>query len=691
MTRAPRQLITYPLAEARPFPSEKQPASHQQQALTRLARWSRQDAPEKGGLLVIPTGGGKTFIAVRHLTTQALSAGHKVLWLAHTHHLLDQAFSAFGRSGPSGGYEVGHVRGPREQLTLRTVSGTPGHGRVGDVQRGDDVLIITVQTLARALADGRLAGLSAFLKAARSSGLTVVFDEAHHAPATTYRRLIETLRRAVPDLHLLGLTATPTHGDERRAGWLSRLFPQGVLYQVSAQELMAQGILARPHVEEPVDTLVTPDFDPASERAWAGSFRDLPERVIEQLARHQARNALIADHYLRHRERFGPTIIFADRWYQCTALVELLRARGVRAEAVFSFQEAQPDPQARRVRREDQNEAALQAFKRGELDVLVNVRMLTEGTDVPGAQTVFLTRQTTSRILLTQMVGRALRGPKFGGTPEAYIVSFIDQWKEAIEWASWADLLPGRVDGADARPRPRLPLELVDIDLVGSLARALDLTGAAEVPFLTLLPVGWFALSFDAAVDGEADEVETVRRLVPVYDQDEASYRALFTAHDPSDLGAFADLSLPGEAHAQRQTLQARFFQQAERLTPLDRDLLGVLRHAAQNGAWPDLTPFEARDAHDLDALARQLALERDLGPRALDQAVRAAYQDPALLWRTFYPSYALFKEQFDALVNAQLRAQQGEDIPELGQRGEVLPELLSPELRRQVLRRDGR
>ena len=69
--------------------------------------------------------------------------------------------------------------------------------------------------------------------------------------------------------------------------------------------------------------------------------------------------------------------------------------------------------------------------------------MLTEGTDVPEAQTVFLTRQTTSRILLTQMVGRALRGPRFGGTPDAYIVSFIDDWKQRIHWATYDQLEEG--------------------------------------------------------------------------------------------------------------------------------------------------------------------------------------------------------------------------------------------------------
>jgi len=41
--------------------------------------------------LVLPIGGGKTFTAQRFLTTLPLSQGHKVIWLAHTYHLLNQA------------------------------------------------------------------------------------------------------------------------------------------------------------------------------------------------------------------------------------------------------------------------------------------------------------------------------------------------------------------------------------------------------------------------------------------------------------------------------------------------------------------------------------------------------------------------------------------------------------------------
>ena len=91
------------------------------------------------------------------------------------------------------------------------------------------------------------------------------------------------------------------------------------------------------------------------------------------------------------------------------------------------------------------NSKTLEKFRNNELDVLVNIRMLTEGTDVPDVDTVFLTRQTTSKILLTQMIGRALRGPKFGGTEEAQIVSFVDNWNHKINWAEWHPLDETRI------------------------------------------------------------------------------------------------------------------------------------------------------------------------------------------------------------------------------------------------------
>ena len=62
------------------------------------------------------------------------------------------------------------------------------------------------------------------------------------------------------------------------------------------------------------------------------------------------------------------------------------------------------------------------------------MNILTEGVDLPQTKTVFLARPTVSTILMTQMIGRALRGTAAGGTASAYIVSFIDNWDEHLAW-----------------------------------------------------------------------------------------------------------------------------------------------------------------------------------------------------------------------------------------------------------------
>src|SRR5438128_12662526 len=89
----------------------------------------------------------------------------------------------------------------------------------------------------------------AFLRAA-SKKLFVVFAEAHHAPAHSYRTLITGLRDRRPGMSLLGLTATPTYNDEKKSGWLRQIFPQEIIYQVTPQDLMAAGILSKPIFED---------------------------------------------------------------------------------------------------------------------------------------------------------------------------------------------------------------------------------------------------------------------------------------------------------------------------------------------------------------------------------------------------------------------------------------------------------
>ncbi|MEZ4410292.1 MAG: DEAD/DEAH box helicase [Polyangiales bacterium] len=452
--------------------------AHQSKALAALKSWYSAPAAgeARGALLVLPTGGGKTFTAVRFLCEWPISDGYKVLWLAHTHHLLEQAFDTFGPIEPKGDdhVEVAAVRPPRAKLQVKVVSGMPGHAKVRTLSAKDDVVIGSLQTLAGAQRDDH-ESLTAFIDSAKGK-LFVVFDEAHHAPAPTYARFVDALRERVNDLRVLGLTATPVYENKLRAGWLHRLFPQGIIAQTSVTQLLADGVLARPKIEQH-QTHFKADFDDGAFKSWSKSYGDLPPDLIESLATNQARNDFIVKTYLDNRERYGRTLIFADRWFQCDYLRQSLRRHGVKADVVYSHVDATPGTVEARNRRDaDENTEVIRAFKRGELDVLINVRMLTEGTDVPNVQTVFLTRQTTSRVLMTQMVGRALRGPAFGGTEFANVVSFLDEWRQLVQWAGFT-LGEGPTDERLPETGERVPLNLISIAMVRSLAEQMYTPG----------------------------------------------------------------------------------------------------------------------------------------------------------------------------------------------------------------------
>lgn len=549
-------------------------------------------------------------------------------------------------------YEVGHVAGDRRNLTARVVSGAPGHHGPRHIEASDDVLIATHQTLVNAFRLDHARWL-AFLKSARRTGLVVVFDEAHHAPANTYRALVERIREAVPETSVLGLTATPDYYDPKRAGWLRELFPQGVVHRTDFQQLLLAGVLAEPHFSRcPTRFKPSPSADVV--REMKTRFGDLPEEIVTRIAMNNARNALIAQHWLDGRAEFGPTIIFADRWEQCEAIKVHLDRGGARVGAVYHHTARSSDGGRAEALRS--NAKALDAFRAGELDVLINVRMLTEGTDVPSAQTVFLTRQTTSRILLTQMIGRALRGPKFGGTPHAEIVSFIDEWGDALPWAEW-EMPHGETQDAPQAARSQRDIQLVSVELVRSFVRALESTPARAGTFLSWIPVGWYETAYAAQredLDDEDDEVESTRRLVMVFEGERDAFATLLREVSGPSLVPFVSPDLDsGRATRLAAPFVKRYFRDGSRpgATPVT-DVAHVLRHFAQHGAAPLFHPFARREDHDLDAFARNI-IERDLGPRRVYEVAEKEFSRDDRLWRAlFEDGFASFKAALDAAVS---------------------------------------
>jgi len=275
---------------------------------------------------------------------------------------------------------------------------------------------------------------------------------------------------------------------------------------------------------------------------------------------------------------------------------------------VYSHIDADPGSvETRNKRTMDENSRVLDDFRNNKIDVLINVRMLTKGTDVPKVQSVFLTRQARSQILVTQMVGRALRDTKFDGTPEAFIVSFVDNWKQYINWAEYEQLAEGLADTTVKEYGEKPPVYIISIEIIKRLARQMDSgTGISPVPFLSILPVGWYRVEYTVKIE-ESEDFEQKRELVLVNDIEFDDFQKLLNHLMEIDLKRFEfeDLS-PVEVSRELNEWVEMFFNEPEHHcgTTLADDILKIARHIAQNGHAPRYFPFEVRDTHNLDAIA---------------------------------------------------------------------------------------
>jgi DNA or RNA helicases of superfamily II len=139
------------LDECRDQLSTRRPVKHQESAIYKLNDWFKSNEFPAGTIMVLPTGSGKTFTAVRFLCQKPLSDGYKVLWLAHTHHLLEQAFYSFiPKDKTKGGYEVGFIQN-KDDIKIRVVSGASNNFNVNQIKKTDDIIIATLQTITQCL------------------------------------------------------------------------------------------------------------------------------------------------------------------------------------------------------------------------------------------------------------------------------------------------------------------------------------------------------------------------------------------------------------------------------------------------------------------------------------------------------------------------------------------------------------
>jgi len=655
----------------------------------------------KGGLLVLPTGSGKTFTAVNWVCRNVLPKKMKVLWLAQSSYLLNQASKAFCENALAIPYG-------RKSLNLRVVSSSPSHSKPATIRPTDDVLIITTQTAIKNFnaTPEDLSGNSVetrfkeFIKDNINDGLFVVLDEAHHAPAYGCRNLLSEMRDLIPNLYLLGLTATPTYSDKRTRGWLFKIFDQKIIYEAKKASLIAQDILAKPkYIEKPTGR----DFeiDDKLYDRLVREHKDLPENVIERLAKDSPRNDFIIDDYINNKTIYGKTLIFSDRWFQCEYIKTKLIEKGIRAEAVYSMVEANPgSAELRNKRTTTDNERIIKEFSEGKYDVLINVRMLTEGVDVPDIKTVMLTRQTTSSILMTQMIGRALRGIRAGGGPhksEANIVLFIDNWKGLINdvWAHYE----GSSEDLPPVVRGYRPLEYISIALIDNISRQIDnCLNFSPAKFIEYIPVGWYQTEITVSVrddDGnKKEEMQSFAEYIMVYNQTRDKFNEFIKHVFDKIPQEWADENLDERSTVipiiQEWIRQNNYFK-------LNEDDIGgnlidhlakIVRHIAQNGDVPVYHSFEERNLYDLDKLVIQL-----MNKPPIEQifALRAEFDKPGNLWKVFYRDFYRFKTAYDSSLNRYLYTlMNGEEFKPPKEEIRQVDLEINEEEKKQIKTRDG-
>lgn len=210
---------------------------------------------------------------------------------------------------------------------------------------------------------------------------TVVVDECHHAAAPTYQRVINYLEAPL----VLGLSATPYRGDKLS---IAPMFPQGVCYSYAAPEGIKDGWLVDPHGWRPGTDIL---LDSVHTRGG-----DFVEGELSTLVDTPARNRIAVKswHKLAEGRR---TLCFTVNVDHAKHLAELFQDDGVPAAYVSG---ETPRHERRGI---------LQRFSSGEIKVLCNCMVLTEGYDETRIEAVLLCRPTKSLGLWTQMVGRGLR------------------------------------------------------------------------------------------------------------------------------------------------------------------------------------------------------------------------------------------------------------------------------------------
>jgi len=328
---------------------------------------SRWQAGVTRQLVSLPTGTGKTVV----FAALARQLNCRTLIVAHREELVTQAVDKVAMVWPE--VDAGVVMADRDE---------PGR----------QVVVASIQSACRPKRLKRLAEQDFRL---------LIIDEAHHAVADTYMKVIDALgfMADAPGKLLVGVTATAKRGDKVALGAVF----QEIVFERSISTMIRAGYLAD---LRGIRVATATDLG-----GVAVSHGDYATGQLAAVVNTVGRNRIITEAYLEHAApRRG--IAFTVDVKHAQDLASEFLAAGVEAQAVYGDM---PKEERRDI---------LQGFSAGEVQVVTNCNLLTEGYDEPSIEALLMARPTRSSVLYTQMVGRGTR--PFPGKTECLVLDFTD-------------------------------------------------------------------------------------------------------------------------------------------------------------------------------------------------------------------------------------------------------------------------
>lgn len=364
--------------------------------------------------VIIPTGGGKTFIFSNLPKTLGLKRGQEqMLILVHRDELVYQTVDQLTACNPDLLIDIEKAKKVASPYADIVVASVQSIGRM--VSKDEKELALDSLW---GVDDGLTRWPDRLTKFDASRFRYVVIDEVHHAVAgESYHNVLRFFDCFKPDKNfdskdklLLGVTATPNRADNLG---LERILGS-IVFSRDIRTMVSDGWLCDIKGYR-VDT----EADISEVKTTAG---DLNNGQLGSVVNTPERNGLVVKKYLELGEGM-PAFGFTVNIQHSIDLAEKFNEAGVRA---FALSERTP---------KDARKWIVDSFRAGEISVLTSCGIVNEGFDAPRGSVALMCRPTKSGLLYQQQIGRSVRPfpapedrPGWTGwvKPYAIVVDFVD-------------------------------------------------------------------------------------------------------------------------------------------------------------------------------------------------------------------------------------------------------------------------